>query len=356
MSMISEFVQQHIHKSGNRKIFSGSQKGFVMGIQGCMEHAVMTREIIAHAKRMKKNIFMVQIDFSNAFGSVPQKMIDWNMRRMGIPDNITNVVMNVYDGCETVLSLTSGVSKPIQWTSGTVQGCPLSPVLFNICLEPLLRALDRPDMVAKGFPISVQVDGKPDEEIRVNTAAYADDLILYSDHGDGIREYLDLLAKYCSYTGMQVNVKKCVSLFETYTDTPKGRTLDKAHSRIYYRKYGGLDSYGNEIWGEDEEIPLETSSLYLGTTIAFNREDDAKHGKSILESMKENIMQIGRSRLNLTYRLHAIKTFELPRIDFRMMCGDITQSDLRDFDRWLRGQISTWLHTPGIIAETFLMS
>jgi hypothetical protein len=210
-------------------------------------------------------------------------------------------------------------------------------------------------MVAKGFPISVQVDGKPDEEIRVNTAAYADDLILYSDHGDGIREYLDLLAKYCNYTGMQVNVKKCVSLFETYTDTPKGKVLDKAHSRIYYRKYGGLDSYGNEIWGEDEEIPLETSSLYLGTTIAFNREDDAKHGKSIIESMKENILQIGRSRLNLTYRLHAIKTFELPRIDFRMMCGDITQSDLRDFDRWLRGQISGWLHTPGIFAETFLM-
>jgi hypothetical protein len=96
--------------------------------------------------------------------------------------------------------------------------------------------------------------------------------------------------------------------------------------------------------------------LYLGTTIAFNREDDAKHGKHILESMKENIDQIGRSRLNLTYRMHAIKTFELPRIDFRMMCGDITQSDLRDFDRWLRGRISSWLRTPGIVAETFLMS
>jgi hypothetical protein len=54
--------------------------------------------------------------------------------------------------------------------------------------------------------------------------------------------------------------------------------------------------------------------------------------------------------------MHAIKTFELPRIDFRMMCGDITQSDLRGFDRWLRGKISSWLRTPGIIVETFLMS
>jgi hypothetical protein len=75
-SMISELVQQHIHKCGRRNIFSASQKCFVMGIQGCMEHA----------QRYKKNLFMVQIDFSNAFGSVPQKMIDWNMRRTGIPD------------------------------------------------------------------------------------------------------------------------------------------------------------------------------------------------------------------------------------------------------------------------------
>jgi hypothetical protein len=72
--------------------------------------------------------------------------------------------------------------------------------------------------------------------------------------------------------------------------------------------------------------------------------------------MKENIEQIGRSRLNLTYRLHAIKMFELPRIDFRMMYGDITQSGLRGFDCWLRGTISRWLKTPGIVVETFLMS
>jgi hypothetical protein len=175
-SMISEFIQQHIHKCGRRKIFSASQKGFVMGIQGCMEHAVLTREIIAHAKRHKKNLFMVQIDFSNAFGSVPQRMIDWVMRRMGIPDTIVEPVMNIYDGCETVLSLDSGPSKPIPWTSGTVQGCPLSPVLFNICLEPLLRALERKEFVDLGFPIVIQEENKPDVEIRINTAAYADDL------------------------------------------------------------------------------------------------------------------------------------------------------------------------------------
>jgi hypothetical protein len=95
-SMIPDFIQQQIHKSGRRKIFSASQKGFVMGIQGCMEHAVMTREMIAHAKLRHKSLFMVQIDFSKAFGSVPQQMIACDMNRMGIPENIISPVMNSY--------------------------------------------------------------------------------------------------------------------------------------------------------------------------------------------------------------------------------------------------------------------
>jgi hypothetical protein len=71
----------------------------------------------------------------------------------------------------------------------------------------------------------------------VNTAAYADDLILYSESGDGINEYLKLLAKFCNYTGMKVNVKKCGSLMETHTN---GR-LDKVQDHIYYRQYKGFD-------------------------------------------------------------------------------------------------------------------
>jgi hypothetical protein len=325
-----------------------SQKGFVAGIQGCTEHAVLTREMIAHAKRNKKNLHMVQIDFSNAFGSVPQGMIEWNMQRMGIPADIIAPIMDIYDGCETVIVTPGGESTPIPWTSGTVQGCPLSPALFNICLEPFLRAMEREDFERQGFPIMTRDRG----EVRVNSAAYADDLILYSDTGDGIRNYLDLLAMFCSYTGMRINVKKCVSLAELWD----GDDLVKADDPFYYRTYEGMDPDGAIRCGEKEQIPVQNSSLYLGTTIVLNREDEAKHGKHIIYSMKENIGQIGRSHLNITQKLHAIKTFELPRIDFRMMCGDIYQSDLRDFDRWLRGQIMGWPNLHGMVTEIFQMS
>jgi hypothetical protein len=201
--------------------------------------------------------------------------------------------------------------------------------------------MERPDFLAEGFPIQIAGEAQP---IRINTAAYADYLILYSDTGHGIRKYLDLLAKFCSYTGMKINVKKCVSLVEIWN----GDKQEKVKDPFYYRQYLGLDSAGNQPWDQPEQLPMHTSSLYLGTAIAFNREDEAKHGKHIIDSMKENIDQIGRSHSNITQKLHTIKTFELPRIYFRMMGGDLAS--------WLRGRVASWLGTRGIVTEVFLMS
>jgi hypothetical protein len=72
--------------------------------------------------------------------------------------------------------------------------------------------------------------------------------------------------------------------------------------------------------------------------------------------MMENIEFIGNSRLRLTQKTHAVKAFEIPRIDLRMMCADIYQSDLRKFDSWMRGKTMGWLKLHGIPREVFLMS
>jgi hypothetical protein len=275
-------------------------------------------------------------------------MIEYNMLRMGIPENIVNPVMDIYNGCQTVIVTPGGQGKPINWTSGTVQGFPLSPALFNICIEPFLRLMEQETFKKLGFPIEVESG----ETIRVNAAAYADDLILFAETGDGIKTFLDILAKFCNYTGMKINVKKCVALAELW----EGDHAAKMDTPFFFRQYPGKDFGDNDQWGENEQIPSETASLYLGTTIAFNKEDEAKHGKRIIESMEENILAIGRSRLNITQKLHALKTFELPRIDFRMMCGDLYQADLREFNSWIRGQIMGRLKIPGIATEVFLMS
>jgi hypothetical protein len=50
-----------------------------------MEHAVLTREMISHATLHRKDMYIVQLDFSNAFGSVPHELILTNMYAMSFP-------------------------------------------------------------------------------------------------------------------------------------------------------------------------------------------------------------------------------------------------------------------------------
>jgi hypothetical protein len=153
--------------SNRLQIFSRSQKGFVQGQAGYMEHAVPTREMICQASPHRNDMYMVQIDFSNAFGSVPHELILSNMYTLGLPIATVELVRDIY---------TDNRSK-ITWQSGTVHGFPLSPTLFNICLEGFLRRLEKDDMKQLGYIMSLE-DGTV---IQINTAAYADDLIPLSE-------------------------------------------------------------------------------------------------------------------------------------------------------------------------------
>jgi hypothetical protein len=200
MALNASFIQLKMHKQDNIRVFSNSQKGFVAGVPGCMEHAVLTRELLAHAITQKRDLHMIQIDFSNAFGSVPHGLIAFNMRCMGLPDILIDTVMNIYEGATTVIQVPTGVTGPIKWKSGTVQGCPLSPTLFNICLESFLRLLERPEFKQYGFEVMKPgPNDRPEERevvTSVNVAAYADDLILFSGTREGAQAMLNALADF----------------------------------------------------------------------------------------------------------------------------------------------------------------
>jgi hypothetical protein len=118
--MITQWIQDQ-HSTNKLQIFSRTQKGFVQGQGGCMEHAVLTREMISHAKIHKKNLYMLQIDFSNAFGSVPHDLILSNLTAMGIQTTVTELVRNIYTDNSSKISLIGGDTPFIPWASGTVQ-------------------------------------------------------------------------------------------------------------------------------------------------------------------------------------------------------------------------------------------
>jgi hypothetical protein len=77
-------------------------------------------ELMAHDIHNKKDLHMIQIDFTNAFGSVPHGLIAHNMACLGIPSDQIEIVMKIYEGATTRISVPTGISEPINWRSGTV--------------------------------------------------------------------------------------------------------------------------------------------------------------------------------------------------------------------------------------------
>jgi hypothetical protein len=66
--------------------------------------------------------------------------------------------------------------------------------------------LEKEDMKQLGYSIPM-ADGS---NIKINAAAYADDLILHSESQEHMKMMLDLLGAFCSYAKMKVNAEKCV--------------------------------------------------------------------------------------------------------------------------------------------------
>ena len=91
---------------------------------------------------------------------------------MGIERNYLSIIKTIYEKPTTNILLNGEKLKIFQLRSGTRQGCPLSPVLFNIVLEVLAMAI-RKEKEIKGIQI-----GK--EEVKLSL--FADDVILYTEN------------------------------------------------------------------------------------------------------------------------------------------------------------------------------
>ena len=92
------------------------------------------------------------------------------LQKMNIEGNYLNIVKAIYDKPTENIILNDEKLKALPLRSGTRQGCPLSPLLFNTVLKVLTTAI-RKEREIKGIQI-----GKEE----VNLSLFADDVILYT--------------------------------------------------------------------------------------------------------------------------------------------------------------------------------
>jgi len=127
------------------------------------------------------------------------------LQKMSIEETYLNIVKAIYDKPTANIILNGEKLKAFPLRSGTRQGCPLSPLLFNIVLEVLATAI-REEKEIKGIQIRK-------EEVKLSL--FADDMILYIENPKhSIRKSLELISEFSSFRIQnQYTEITCISIY-----------------------------------------------------------------------------------------------------------------------------------------------
>ena len=95
--------------------------------------------MIKKAREFQKNIYFCLIDYGKAFDCMDHNKLWKILKEMGIPDHLTCLFRNLYAGQEATVRTKHGTIDWFQTGKGVYQGCILSPYLFNLYAEYIMR-------------------------------------------------------------------------------------------------------------------------------------------------------------------------------------------------------------------------
>ena len=145
------------------------QAGFRKG-RGIRDQVANICWIIEKSREFHKNIYFCFIDYAKAFDCVNHNKL-WKFREMRIPDHLICLLRNLYAGQEATVRTGHGTTDCYQIGKGVHQGYILSPCLFNLYAEYIMRNAGLDEAQA-----GIKIAGR-----NINNLRYADDTILIAE-------------------------------------------------------------------------------------------------------------------------------------------------------------------------------
>ena len=153
--------------------------------------------IIEKAREFQKSIYFCFINYAKAFDCVDHNKLWTILKEMGIPDQLTCLLRNLYAGQEATVRTGHGTTDWFQIGKGIRQGCILSPCLFNLYAEYIMRNAMM-DEAQAGIKIA---------RININNFRYADDITLMAEREE-LKSLLMKLKEESQKAGLKFNIQE----------------------------------------------------------------------------------------------------------------------------------------------------
>lgn len=161
------------------------------------------RTILDDSRTGGNQVAALQVDLAKAFDRVNHTFLFTVLQEMGIGQSFLDRVKLCYNSVATKLIVNNQCTGAVPLRSSVRQGCPLSPLLFDIYLEPLCQRIIRNENI-KGYTLT---------GTEVKVLAYADDLAILVADKKSVTTVFEEIDQYCKASGAKINKDKSVGIW-----------------------------------------------------------------------------------------------------------------------------------------------
>ena len=195
-----------------------------------MSQIIALRRIVEEIKNNNLNAALVFIDFKKAFDTVHRgKMLDI-LRAYGVPERLVSAIGHTYQQTRAHVTSPDGITKDFEIQAGVLQGDTLTPFLFIIVLDHVLRKALEGNEERLGFTLVPRQSRRIGPQT-ITDLDFADDIALLADNLRDAEELLHLVEAAALTVGLGMNAKKTKAML--YKEAPTSiKTLDGSDLEI----------------------------------------------------------------------------------------------------------------------------